>query len=147
MTDVYVYYFLHTELTGVKSLSTRRATLEAIRGLGDAVMESQLVVDQTEVDDSGFVRGHDRNESHPTDMLWSQIISLERRAQSRDNEAILLNEASDAKGKYLLTLESRELRKQAKALRAQRLEALTGNAAGHFDSGIPSEFTGDPIAG
>jgi len=124
MTDVYVYYFLHKGSTGVEGVSKRRATLETIKGLGEALMESQIVVDQTEVDDDGFVRGHNGNESHPTDMLWSQIISLERRANSRDKEAILLHEASDAKAKYLLTLESRELRKQANALRGQRLDSL-----------------------
>jgi len=147
MTDVYVYYFLQTGSNGVKSVSNRRATLETITGLGDAMMESQIVVDHTEVDGNGFVRGHEVDESHPTDLMWSQIASLERRAKSRDNEAILLSKASDAKANYLLALESRELRKQAKRLRAQRLDSLTGGASGHSDSGQLSDFTDDPITG
>jgi hypothetical protein len=132
MTDVYVYYFLPTGSRSVEDVSNRRATLETIKGLGEPVMESQIVVDHTEVDDNGFVRGHEANESHPTDLLWSQIMSLERRARSRENEAFLLNGGPDAKSKYLLTLESRELLKQAQTLRAQRLESLTGGVTGQI---------------
>jgi hypothetical protein len=110
-------------------------------------MESQIVVDHTEVDDNGYVRGHEVDESHPAELLWSQITSLERRAKSRDDEAILLNDASDAKGKYLLALESRELRKQATRLRAQRLDSLTGGVTGRSDSCIFSDFSDDPITG
>jgi hypothetical protein len=39
---------------GRKILSKRRATIEAITGKGDeVVMESQIVVDYTEVDENG----------------------------------------------------------------------------------------------
>jgi hypothetical protein len=147
MTDVYVYYFLQTGSNGVECISTRRATLETIAGLGNAVMESQIVVDHTEVDDNGYVRGHDVDESNRTDLLRSQITSLERRAESRDNEAILLNDVSDAKAKYLLAMESRELRKQATRLRAERLDSLTGGVTGRSDPGVCSDFTEDPITG
>lgn len=147
MTDVYVYYFLQTGSNGVEVISNRRATLETITRLGEAVMESQIVVDHTEVDDNGYVRDHEADESHPAELLSSQITSLERRAQSRDNEAILLNDVSDAKGKYLLALESRELRKQASRLRTRRLDSATAGVTGRSDSGIFSGFTDDPITG
>jgi hypothetical protein len=55
---------------------------------GEAVMESQIVVDYTEVDANGYVIGGVGNESHPTD----QLCEL----------------------KYMLRLESRELRDQSK---------------------------------
>jgi len=47
MTDVYVYYFTRSGPHGEKVLSKRRATLETINGRGQAVMESQIVVDHT----------------------------------------------------------------------------------------------------
>lgn len=114
MTDVYVYYFLRA---GGKSLSQRRATLEAIKERGEPVMESQLVVDHTEVDSNGFLMGGVDDPSHPMDDYWSQITSLERRAASRDSEAQDLSESTDGSRKYMLRLESRELRNQAQKLR------------------------------
>jgi hypothetical protein len=45
MTDVYVYYF--TAGPGGKDISSKRATLETIKGKGEPVMESQIVVDHT----------------------------------------------------------------------------------------------------
>jgi hypothetical protein len=42
---------------GAEILSKRRATLDAIKGKGEAVMGSQIVVDHREVDDNGFVIG------------------------------------------------------------------------------------------
>jgi hypothetical protein len=128
MTDVYVYYFSQIGPTGIKVISNRRATLDAIGRIGEAVMESQIVVDHTEVDDNGFVIGHTRDDSHPMDALGSQIISLERRANSRDNETPTLSERSEAQNKYMLSLESRELRKQAQALRKQRSDSLTAES-------------------
>jgi hypothetical protein len=120
MCDVYVYNFIRTTSSGDRLVSNRRATLERIETEGEAVMASQLVVDHTEVDDNGFVIGHANADSHPMDALWAQIRSLERRAQSRDNEALELDGVSEAAGRYMLSLESRELRKQAQALKAQR---------------------------
>ncbi len=50
MSDVYVYHFMRRGPAGKNILSKRRATIETINGKGEAVMESQIVVDQTEVD-------------------------------------------------------------------------------------------------
>jgi hypothetical protein len=81
-------------------------------------MESQIVVDHTEVDGNGFVIGGSSNDSHP-DELWTQIRSLELRAKSRDTERLTSNESSEDGHQYMLRLESRELRHQAARLRKQ----------------------------
>ncbi len=59
MTDVYVYHFMRSHgPAGEKSLSKRRATLATIEPMGgEPVMESQIVVDHTEVDGNGFLIG------------------------------------------------------------------------------------------
>ena len=124
MSDVFVYYFMRRRPAGENILSKRRATLETIKGKGEAVMESQIVVDQTEVDGNGFLIGGFDNESHPMDELWPQIRSLERRANSRDREALTLNESSEGARIYLLHLESRELRNQAQKLRKHRADSM-----------------------
>ncbi len=73
MGDVYVYHFMHRGRAGENILSKRWATLETIKGKGEVVMESQIVIDQTEVDGNGFLIGGIDNESHPMDELWAQI--------------------------------------------------------------------------
>jgi hypothetical protein len=121
MTDVYVYYFMRCRgPAGENILSNRRATLEAIKRRGEAVMESQIVVDHREVDGDGFLIGGVGNESHPMDELWAQIRSLELRANSRDSEALKLDESTEGDRIYMLSLESRELRAQAQRLKKQR---------------------------
>ena len=109
-------------------------------------MESQIVVDHTEVDGNGFLIGGDDNESHPTDESWAQIRSLERRAHSRDCEALLLNEGTDGARKYMLRLESRELRSQAKKLRNHRAELVAGTLGDRIDAQGFANL-GSPIAG
>jgi hypothetical protein len=127
MTDVYVYYFVRRRgPVDDESVSKRRATLEAIKSIGKPIMESQIVVDHTEVDGNGFQIGGVDHESHPMDDRWPQIRSLERRAAARDCEALQLNEMTDGSRKYLLGLESRELRRQAQVLRKQRTDAMAG---------------------
>lgn len=117
MTDRYVYYFMRRHgSAGAGILSKLRATLEAIKGLGEALMESQIVVDHSEVDADGFVIGGFGGEPHSTGQHWPQIRSLELRAKSRDAEAADLDEQTDGAYKYMLELESRELRSQAKKL-------------------------------
>src|ERR1700720_2935610 len=108
MSDVYVYHFKRRGPVGENILSERRATLETIKGKGEAVMESQIVVDHTEVDGNGFLIGGVGNESHPMDELWAQIRSLERRAHSRDSEALTLDPSAEGQRIYMLRLESRE---------------------------------------
>jgi hypothetical protein len=148
MTDVYVYYFLRSYgPAGEKSRSKRRATLATIEPMGgEPVMESQIVVDHTEVDSNGFLMGGVDNESHPADESWAQIRTLERRAHSRDCEALLLNEGTDGARKYMLSLESRELRRQAKKLRNQRAQLLAGELDDRVDAQVFANL-GSPIAG
>src|ERR1700692_367668 len=126
MPDMYVYYFMRRGPAGENILSKRRATLETINGKGEAVMDSQIAVDHTEVDGNGFLIGGVGNESYPMDELWAQIRSLERRANSRDREALTLNESGEGARIYLLRLESRELRNQAKTLKKQRAGLMLG---------------------
>jgi hypothetical protein len=75
------------------------------------------------VNGNGFLIGRIDNESHPKDELWIEIRSLERRANSRDSEALTLNESGEGARIYLLRLESRELRNQTQRLRKQRARA------------------------
>jgi hypothetical protein len=115
---VTVYYFMRRDgSTAGESLSKRRATLESIVGMGEPVMESKLIVDHTEVDGNGFLTGRASDDSHPVHELWAQTRSLESRANSRDSEALELDDRVDAERKRRLLAESRELRDQAEALR------------------------------
>jgi hypothetical protein len=147
MTDVYVYYFMRRGSAGDNILSKRRATLETINGKGEAVMESQLVVDHTEVDGNGFLIGGVCNESHPMDELWAQIRSLERRANSRDSEALKLNESTEGDRKYLLSLESRELRNQSQTLKKQRADSMAGELDNRIVAQVFVQFGGGPTTG
>ena len=142
MSDVYVYYFIRRDPVGKNILSKRRATLEAIKDQGEAIMESQIVVDHTEVDGHGFLIGGVGHEAHPMDELWAQIRSLERRANSRDSEALSLNESTEGDRKYLLSVESRELRKQAQKLRKQRADSIADELNNRIDSQVHLQFGG-----
>jgi hypothetical protein len=126
MTDVSVYYFVrHGGPAGKELLSERRATLETIKGRGEAVMHSQRVVDHTEVDGNGFLIGGAGDESRPE--LWSQIRSLEARAKSRDREALKIVEGAESGRRQMLQGESLALRNQARMLkiRADRMRSDT----------------------
>jgi hypothetical protein len=147
MSDVFVYYFMRRRPAAENILSKRRATLETIKGKGEAVMESQIVVDHTELDGNGFLMGGIDNESHPMDQLWPQIRSLERRADSRDREVLTLNESLEGARIYLLRLESRELRNQAQRLRKHRADSVAGNLGHRIESQVFVQFGGGPIAG
>jgi hypothetical protein len=69
--------------------------------------------------------------------LSAQIWSLEVRAASRNIEALKLNDTTEGKEKYMLRLESRELRRQARILKSRRSEQLAdehGNISETGDS-------------
>ena len=120
MADVYVYCFTGwNDAKDLSSGSPRRATLETIKRLGDPIMESQIVVDDAELDTNGFFDGAVSNDADPTEGVKSEIKSLHLRAASRDSEALKLEEAESGAHKYMLRLESRELRKQAEQLQKQ----------------------------
>jgi hypothetical protein len=121
---VYLYSFVASNgANGENVLSVRPATLEAIKGRGEPVMESQIVVDHTEVDGDGFLVAAVGSDSRKIGDIAAQIWSLEVRAASRDKEAIA---SADEIEKYMLSLESRELRKQARVLKSQCTELNTG---------------------
>jgi hypothetical protein len=132
---------------GENILCKRRATLETIKGKGEAVMESQIVVDHTEVDGNGFLIGGVDNGSRPMDEIWAQIRSLERRANSRDGEALTLNESGDGARIYLLRLESSELRIQAQRLRKQRADSMAGELGNRITPQVFAQFGGGPTTG
>jgi hypothetical protein len=137
MSDTYVYYFIGSEDTvGENTLSKWPATLDAIKGKGKAIMESQIVVDDTELDGSGNFIARVGYDSYAVNDLSAQIWSLEVRAASRDIEALKLNDSTEGKDKYMLSLESRELRSQARRLKCRRIELLA------YERGNTSE-TGD----
>jgi len=124
MCDVYIYHFvMSNSQTGDNMVSARAATLEAIelRG-GEPLMNSQLVVDHTQLDADGFlVVAVGGGDSHDTNAIAAQIWSLETRAASRDEQAVAV---TDEREKYMLRLESRELRKQAGVLRARHAKSI-----------------------
>ena len=125
MTDAYVYFFtVSTRPMGGNGISARPATLEAIKGKGRPIMESQMVVDRSELDDDGFLMAAAGNGSLAVNELTAQIRSVELRAGSRDREALALNDSTEGRDKYMLSLESRELRKQGRKLTSQRTETM-----------------------
>jgi hypothetical protein len=120
MSDVSVYYFMRRGGTGdEKLISKRRATLEAIKDRGEAVMPSRRIVDHTEVDRNGFLIGGTSDEAHPADELWPQIRSLELRAEARDVEALKIVDGAQSQRRRTLHSESLELRDQARTLKAR----------------------------
>jgi hypothetical protein len=56
--------------------------------------------------------------------LSAQIWSLEARAASRDIEAMNLDEKREEKARYTLSVESRELRAQARKLKNRRTDVV-----------------------
>ena len=149
MTDVYVYRFADWDgSTEPDVRSMRRATLETIKSIGDPIMESQIVVDDAELDSSGFFWDTVANDSHPTEDARNEIKSLNLRAASRDSEGLTLADDDAAGGarKYMLQLESRELRKQAK-----KLQKLCDEAAARADDEAEAldfaQFGAAPTAG
>jgi hypothetical protein len=128
MSDVYIYYFIEWYGPAAAFMnSTRPATLAAIKERGgEAIMESQIVIDHTELDSNGFFTARVGNDSSAINELSAQIRSAELRAASRDLEALKMNDNTEGKDKYMLSLESRELRKQARKLSDRLTELMSG---------------------
>lgn len=117
MPDAFVYYFLiRDRSTGKLVSSKRRATLEAIKGLGEPLLESQMAVDDSEVDAMGFLATRSVDGSDPTGELWGEIRSLKLRAESREREAEQLIDGVQRERILILCAESRELRNRANRL-------------------------------
>jgi hypothetical protein len=135
MADRYIYYFMTRDaLTGETGLSARPATLAAILGQGEPVMESQLVVDHTELDDNGYFIAGIGGDSQAAEDIAAQIRSAELRAASRDSEALTMNDAAEGRDKYMLSLESRELRALALRLKIQRADLPADEPGNHNDT-------------
>jgi hypothetical protein len=142
MSDICIYYFMSNEVNGENRTSARPATLEAIKGRGRPLMESQIVVDHTELDRDGFLA--DGGESHGIIDIDAQIWSLGVGAASRDSEAI---DSTDDIVKNMRGLESRERRKQTRPLRSQRIEHAASESSNqtdardfiHFGAGLATE--------
>jgi hypothetical protein len=111
-----------------------RATLEAIKRIGEPVMESQIVADHTEIDRDGFLCPSASCDSKLLSEATAEIRSLGLRADSRDTRALMMNETSQGQDKYMLQLESRELRRQARKLTNGRIDAAADNAASAVDA-------------
>jgi hypothetical protein len=140
MTDAYVYFFLvGNGSSREKVRSLRRATLDAIKGRGEPLMETQIVVDHTELDANGFLRVGVGWEAVGVAELTSQIKSIELRAVSRDLAALKLDEGTQGKEIYMLNLESRELRLQAKQLKKRRADMLDAESLQPVDEGFAFE--------
>jgi len=147
MTDVYVYRFTSRDgPSDEDARPRRRATLEAIKDIGDPIMESQIVVDDAELDANGFFWGSVANDSHATADVTNEIKSLNLRAASRDAEALNLDEAAGGAHKYMLQLESRELRKQAEMLQRQ-CEFSAAESNNHSDALDFAHLGSSPTAG
>ena len=129
MADVYVYRFKGWDGPTESDVRSRRATLETIKEIGDPIMESQIVVDDGELDANGFFCDSVANDSDPAEDLTDEITSLYLRAAARDSEALNLDEATSGAHKYMLQLESRELRKEAQVLQRQQKQQKQSNCA------------------
>jgi hypothetical protein len=152
MADVYVYRFIGWDGPPAPEVKRLRATLDAIKEIGDPIMESQIVVDDAELDCNGFFRGSVANDSDPTEDLTDEINSLTLRADARDREALKLDEAAGGAQKYMLQLESRELRKQAQKLQRQQKqqrqsEFAAARSGDHSDLPDFAQFGASPTAG
>jgi hypothetical protein len=125
MADAYVYFFTALHRSSGKIVrSTRLATLAAIKSRGKPIMDTQTTVDESELDAAGFLVGRSVGGSVLGDDMQGEIRSLNLRATSRDREALKLNESTDGAPKYLLRVESRELRKQAGQMLQVRRDIL-----------------------
>ena len=138
MSDVYVYYFHPFTIDGVDgSRSLFAATLSAIQKLGYPIMESQIVIDGSEVSEQGILIPTEGFGSEIDSHLSAKIRTLELRAAARDRQARSMNESTDGAAIYLLGLESRHLREKAQELSRQRAEAVAGEL-GHIQQIVNS---------
>jgi hypothetical protein len=147
MPDAFVYQFLISDRsTGRLVSSKRRATLEAIKGKGEPILESEMAVDDSEVDAMGFLV-RSVGDGDPTDELWGEIRSLRLRADSREREAKRLADGSANERKLILCAEIQELRDRADRLQQlvqKRIERASGqavyNVASANEAGISQFF-------
>jgi hypothetical protein len=98
--------------------------LAAIEKMGRPIMESQIVVDASEVSAEGLLGAAIACGSSKITRLSASIKSLELRAEARNLQAISMNANSDGAAIYIMSLEISHLRQEAKKLAIQLAEAL-----------------------
>jgi hypothetical protein len=135
MADVYVYHFIPFRPDGTSAPSIRLATLAAIKGIGEPIMESQGVVDSSELDAEGFFISVVGFCSSEVTALTAKIRSLELRAASRDRDAQSMPPDLNDKDAYMLRLESRHLRAEARQLTIYRAKLLAEEADRYHQAG------------
>jgi hypothetical protein len=136
MSDVYVYNFYPFTVGGEKqSRSLFSATLTTIEAIGTPIMESQGVVDASQLTTEGYLVPPPGFEPHEITQLSAEIKSLEIRAEARDLLAHSLDAGADEAAIYMLSLESRHLRRQAQKLTIQRSEILAA-VSGHISESM-----------
>jgi hypothetical protein len=136
MSDVYVYKFYLFPVGGEwRSRSLFSATLTAIEKIGTPIMESQAVVDASQITEQGYLVPSAGFGSLEITELSAEINSLETRAAARDLLAHSMDARADEAAIYMLSLESRHLRQQAQRLTIQRSEILAAEA-GHISESM-----------
>ena len=136
MSDVYVYNFHPFAVGGEwRSRSLFSATLTAIEKIGTPIMESQAVVDASQITEEGYLVPSVGLGSLETTELSTEIKSLEIRAAARDVLAHSMDGCADEATIYMLRLESRHLRQQAQRLILQRAEILAAES-GHASKSL-----------
>jgi hypothetical protein len=93
-------------------------------------MESQMVVDASELDAEGFLTAAVGDGSNVLNDITARIWSLEVRAAARDKAA---SGTEDGIANYMLGLESRELRRQVENLKRRRAEIMAGGLCQRSD--------------
>jgi hypothetical protein len=127
--DIYVYHFVPFAIEGsVNSRSSFAATLATIEKLGSAIMDSQIVVDASQINADGFLIPALGFGSHELTTLSAKIKTLELRAAARDHQAQAMSPKSDDAAIYMLSLESRHLRQKARRLMIERADLLASEA-------------------
>jgi len=133
VSDVYVYNFHRFAVGGERpSRSLFSAALTAIENIGTPIMESQAVVDTSQLNAEGYFMPSAGFGSPEITQLSADIKTLEIRAAARDLLAQSMDAGADeAATIYMLSLESRHLRRQAQKLTIQRSEMLAAES-GHI---------------
>jgi hypothetical protein len=136
MSDVYVYNFYLFAVDGEwRSRSLFAATLTAIEKIGIPIMDSQTVVDASQITEEGYLVPSAGFGSLEITELSAEIKSLEIRAAARDLLAHSMDARADEATIYMLSLESRHLRQQAQRLMTQRSGILAAES-GHISESM-----------
>jgi hypothetical protein len=115
VSDVHIFYFMIWDrATGGNVLFARPATLEAIMGRGEPVLESQMVVDHTDLDANGFLITGAGDDSPAFDDQAAQ--------DGRDSEALESHRSAPGNDEYLHNPDSRAPRTQSPPLKKQHAD-------------------------